>query len=86
MNSTATRTNKYAGTCACGAKVAAGAGTLGPKVAGRWTTRCATCSAARPAARPASTYRTYRTVDGGTVRYSEDTDDAFDARRDGFIY
>jgi hypothetical protein len=94
------RPNQYPGTCACGVKVAAGAGTLGPKVAGKWSTRCWTCVTAENVAKvrsaqwrypvaPAaqrSGFTTYRTTEGGTVTYSDDTDAACDARRDGYIY
>lgn len=37
------RPNKFSGTCTCGTKVAAGAGLLGSKVNGRWTTVCWPC-------------------------------------------
>lgn len=54
MSSTATRTrrpNTYAGTCSdCGTRVAAGAGHLGPKVNGRWTTQHTDCANNTPKA------------------------------------
>jgi len=62
------RPNKFSANCAtCATRVAAGAGTLGPKVAGKWTTRCAACT---PAARPAAR------------RFADNDDDGFDARKD----
>lgn len=75
-------TNKFKGSCeTCGTHVAARAGKA-VKVAGRWKVRCA------PHA-PATTARArtteFRTVDGGVVRFSDDTDAAVDAMRDGFI-
>jgi len=80
------RTNKFAGNCTCGTRVAAGAGVLGPKVAGRWTTRCWGCvtagnvAKARSAqwvARPAAA----RACDCGRPRCGG-CDDTFEARRD----
>jgi hypothetical protein len=55
MTATATRTrpNAYAGTCrSCGGSVAAQAGILGPRVAGRWTVEHTTCPST-PVAVPA---------------------------------
>ena len=41
------RPNQYPGQCSgCGTRLAAQAGLLGPKVAGRWTVRHRDCSAA----------------------------------------
>ena len=88
MSTSATITNKFKGTCECGTAVAAGAGKA-IKTASGWKVVCPAhvpAAPARKAYRPATTYRTYRTVDGGTVRYSDDTDDAYDAMKDGFIY
>ena len=41
--STTPKPNRYAGRCACGTRVAAEAGFLGPKVDGRWTVQCHAC-------------------------------------------
>ena len=67
-----TRTNKFKGTCAiCATAVAAEAGTLGPKVNGKWTTRCAAHSAAAIEAAYVKAYGPRR-----------NTDDGYDARKD----
>ena len=77
----APRTNKYAGTCACGTKVAAEAGTLGPKVAGKWTTRCWTCVTAENVAKARSAQWRYPTTPAAPARRYND-DDGYDARKD----
>lgn len=83
MSTSATITNKFKGTCGtCGTEVPAKAGKA-IKTGEGWKVVCAAHAPAP--VRRASTYTTYRTVDGGTVRYNDDTDDAYDAMKDGFI-
>jgi len=72
MNNTP-RPNKFAGKCACGTHVPAGAGSLGGKVNGRWTTRCAGCTP-RPRRSFSVGCDCHRPNCGGC-------DDTFDARR-----
>lgn len=72
MKNTTPPANKYAGTCAiCGEKVAAGAGTLGPKVDGKWTTRCAAHSAAAIEAAYLKAYGPRRNTDDGHDAYKD---------------
>jgi hypothetical protein len=86
--STTTITNKFKGTCECGTAVAAGAGKA-IKTGSGWKVVCPAHTPAAPASKPrynGGGYTTYRTTEGGTVTYSDDTDDAYDAMKDGFIY
>lgn len=55
------RPNTYAATCrSCGGSVAAQAGLLGPKVAGRWTVEHTTCPTTPVAAPARRTVRRYQ--------------------------
>jgi len=83
---TATITNKFSGKCVtCGNAVAAGAGKAAKASTG-WKVYCGTHAPAAPARRVTTPrYSTYRTTEGGYVTYDNDTDDAYDAMRDGFI-
>jgi len=68
-----TRTNKFKGTCwICRTTVAAGAGTLGPKVSGKWTTRCVAHSDAAIEANYVKAYGPR----------GHNTDDGYDAMKD----